>query len=164
LVACFATYEYIDPVNDKVYVQNNYCQGTDGHGFAFPHIQCSELQTHTLGNNTAGSCDIGFIFTKVDGNCQAFSWISAYACQIGQISGAPNTIALQYSNFIMADNQRGATLKFGNGEGDGNHTAYLYNSYISAISRPNCVECYANSATYCSGNIGLRMLSASANG
>jgi len=57
---------------------------------------------------------------------------------VGQISGAPSTTSLQFYNFILADNMRGATLKFGNGEGDANHTAWMYNSYITAISRPNC--------------------------
>jgi hypothetical protein len=36
-----------------------------------------------MGNNTAGSCLIGFIFTKIAGDCQAASWIKAYACKIG---------------------------------------------------------------------------------
>lgn len=78
-----------------------------------PHIKCNEINTHTLGNNTAGSCQIGFIFNQVDGDCQAFSWIKAFACEIGQIGGPPSKLQLIYSNFILADNQRGATLKFG---------------------------------------------------
>lgn len=64
----------------------------------------------------------------------------------------------------MADNGRGVTLKFGASEGGANHTAYLYDSYISAVSRPSCTECYASGSTSCSGNIGIRMLTASANG
>jgi hypothetical protein len=122
-VACFATWEYIDPL--KVQIENNICQGSDGHGFAFPHVLCSEIDFHSLGNNTAGSCYIGFIFSKVKGTCQAFSWISAYACNIAQMSSPPNTDTLIFSNFILADNQRGATLRFGNGEGKSNQTAYM---------------------------------------
>ena len=64
----------------------------------------------------------------------------------------------------MADNGRSVTLKFGDGEGKANHTAFLYNSYISAVSRPDCAECYGPNATICSGNHGMRMLVPSANG
>lgn len=42
LVACFATYEYIAPA-DNVKVNNNFCLGSQGHGFAVPHVKCSEL-------------------------------------------------------------------------------------------------------------------------
>jgi hypothetical protein len=64
----------------------------------------------------------------------------------------------------MVDNQRGVTLKFGNGEGNTNHTGIFTNSYISAVSRPNCAQCYGDSAISCTNNIGLRLLTASANG
>lgn len=56
---------------------------------------------------------------------------------------------LIFSNFILADNQRGATLKHGASEGNTNHTAIFQNSYISALSRPSCTECY-NSGLSCS--------------
>ena len=64
----------------------------------------------------------------------------------------------------MADNVRGVTLKLGDGEGRHDHSAYLYNSYVTAISRPNCAECYGSSATKCSWIHGMRMFTASANG
>jgi hypothetical protein len=47
----------------------------------------------------------------------AFSYIKAYACQIGQISGTPQLTALIFEHFILADNGRGATLKMGAAEG-----------------------------------------------
>jgi hypothetical protein len=137
LIACFATFKYINPIKDKVFISDNICQGSDGHGFALPHILCSELNTHTMGNNTAGSCMVGFIFNSVGADCQASSWISAYACTIGQMSSA-YTKTLMFSNFILADNQRGGTLKFGYAEGGTNHTGWMYNSYITAVSRPTC--------------------------
>lgn len=40
LVACFATFDYVDPTTDNVAINNNFCLGSEGHGFAFPHIQC----------------------------------------------------------------------------------------------------------------------------
>lgn len=166
LIACFATYDYIDPVTSGVSIKNNFCLGSQGHGFAFPHIKCSELETNPFAGNTAGSCEIGFIFNNIatSDNCKAFSYINAYANQIGQICGPPSTTRLVFKNFIMVDNQRGATLKFGNGEGGSNHTGIFTNSYISAISRPDCAECYGDNAIACTNSIGLRLLSASANG
>jgi hypothetical protein len=41
LLACFATYDYVNPATANVAIKNNYCLGSQGHGFAFPHIQCS---------------------------------------------------------------------------------------------------------------------------
>lgn len=52
----------------------------------------------------------------------------------------------------------------GASEGGSNHSAYLYNSYITAISRPNCPECYGSNATACTNAQGMRMFTASANG
>lgn len=166
LVACFATYEYINPATDNVAIKNNYCLGSQGHGFAFPHIKCNELETNPFAGNTAGSCQIGFIFNNIptSDNCKAFSYINAYASQIGQICGPVGTNTLVFKNFIMVDNQRGATLKFGGPEGGSNHTGIFTNSYISAVSRPNCTQCYGSGAINCDNNIGLRLLTASSNG
>jgi len=117
-----------------------------------------------MGNNTVGSCLIGFIFAKISGDCQAASWIQVYACQIGQMAAPPNTNTLIYSNFVMADNQRAMSLKFGADSSTKNHTAYLYNSYITAVSRPSCAVCYGSSATICSNVVGANMFSVTANG
>jgi hypothetical protein len=166
LVACFATFDYVNPATANVIVKDNFCLGSQGHGFAFPHIQCSELETNPFAGNTAGSCQIGFIFNNIPtpDNCKAFSYIKAYASEIGQICGPLSTNRLVFKNFVMVDNQRGATLKFGNGEGGSNHTGIFTNSYISAVSRPNCSQCYGNSAINCNNNIGLRLLTATGNG
>ena len=64
----------------------------------------------------------------------------------------------------MVDNQRGVTLKFGGSQDSSNHTGIFTNSYISAVSRPDCAQCYGNKAINCANNIGLRMLTASGNG
>jgi len=64
----------------------------------------------------------------------------------------------------MADNKRSITLKLGGIEGKTNHTAYVYDSYITALSRPTCSECYGPTATSCTGNQGVRMFTPSANG
>jgi hypothetical protein len=41
LVACFATYSYVDPASSDVSVKNNFCSGSDTHGYVFPYIKCS---------------------------------------------------------------------------------------------------------------------------
>ena len=66
------------------------------------------------------------------------------------------------TNMIIADCGRAVTLRFG-GEGD-DKTAYLRNSFISAISRPTCSQCYGSSAIGCSGNHAVRMLAVTVNG
>lgn len=116
LVACFATYEYVNPATANVQIKNNFCLGSQGHGFAFPHIKCSELETNPFAGNTAGSCQIGFIFNNIPtpDKCKAFSYVNAYANQIGQICGPISTNRLVFNKFVMVDNQRGVTLKFGN--------------------------------------------------
>ena len=164
LVACFSSLFYVNAATDKVSVKNNFCQGSAFHGWAIAQIKCDELETNPFANNTIGSAQIGFIFNNIGESCQAFSYIKAYACDIGQISAAPSTTSIVYEHFIMADNGRGVTLKHGDVEGNANHTAYFSNSYITPLSRPNCLECYGTSATRCVNNIGLRMYTPSANG
>ena len=139
LVACFATFDYISP-SANVNVKNNLCLGSQGHGFAVPHIKCDQLETNPFRDNTAGSCQIGFIFNNINAadGCKGFSYARAYGCQIGQICGPGGSKAIWFDNFIMVDNQRGITLKMGGSEGTTNHTALLTNSYVSTLSRPDC--------------------------
>lgn len=111
-----------------------------------------------------GSANIGYILQTNGQQCQAFSYAKAFACNIGQICGPPGISTIIFSKFVMADNQRAITLKLGDGEGNTNHTAYLYTSYVTAVSRPACAECYGPNATKCSNLQGLRMFTPSANG
>lgn len=67
-----------------------------------------------------------------------------------------------FDKFMVVDSGRGVTLRFGK-EGD-DRTAFLSNSYISAISRPSCTECYGTAAIDCAGNQALRMLTVTVNG
>lgn len=165
LVACFASYNYVNPA-DIVKVSNNLCLGSQGHGFAVPHIRCSELQTNPFRDNTVGSAHIGYIFNNIEtpDGCKGFSYAKAYACQIGQICGPSGSTSIHFDNFIMVDNQRGVTLKMGGSEGKTNHTGLFTNSYVSAVSRPTCAECYGAGAIKCSNSIGVRGFSATANG
>ena len=138
--------------------------GSSQHGFACTFSRCGDFEANSIANNTASSCNIGFIFNTNGQQCQAFSYAKAFACKIGQICGPPGISSIQFDHFLMADNGRSVTLKHGAAEGGYDHTAYLYNSYISAVSRPNCAECYGSSATDCTDNHGMRMFTASANG
>ena len=163
LVAGFATYKYFSPDAGNQ-IENNQIYGAI-HGFALPHIICTELETHTMKNNVAGSCTVGFILNKngQGSMCMAFSYITAFSCHIGQICGPPSVEALQYSNFKMAENSRSVTLKIGASEGGHNHVAHFTNSSIHAIARPTCTECY-KMKTFCSNSHAVRLFSASNNG
>lgn len=111
--ACFATYSYVDLSQTSVSVRNNFCQGSNGYGFIFPHITCDDLELNPFAYNTAGSCNVGFIFNSIGSECQGASYLSAYACNIAQVAN-PDASALKFSKFILADNKMGAVLKFGN--------------------------------------------------
>lgn len=153
---------------DKVAVKDNYCLGSKHHGFAVPLSPCgvvaTEYENNPFANNTAGATKIGFILNTNGQSCQTFSYAKAFGTQIGQICGSPGILTVKFSHFIMIDNGRGVTLKLGASEGGHDHTAYLYNSYIGAVSRSSCAECYGASALSCSNTHGMRMFTASANG
>lgn len=93
LIACFASYNPVTPSTDNITVTNNLCQGSQGNGFAVPNAGCSDLAIYPYAGNTAGSCDIGWIFSlgNIDSNkCWATAGIYAYASNIGMMMN-PNT-------------------------------------------------------------------------
>ena len=163
LTACMAITSY-PSVTDKILVRNNYCQGSTQHGYAFTFVKCDEKELNPFANNTVGSAKIGYILNTNGQSCQLFSYARAYGCLIGQISGSPGISKIVFDQFIMADNKRGVSLKFGGAGNDFDNTAILQNSYITAISRPNCAECYQPGAFTCTNMIGSRLLTASNNG
>ena len=95
----------------------------------------------------------------------AASGIKAYACGIGQITSSPGTKELEFKNFMMADCGQAVTLRFGLG-GRKNHdmTGYFKDSFITAISRPSCTDCYGSDAIDCTNNQAVRMLAVTVNG
>lgn len=129
-------------------------------------IGCQLLEDNYFGNNTAGSCGLGFLLRGIDtpDKCQGFSYLSAYACKIGQSANPMYTSELIYQHFILIDNVRGASLLFGDDDSKAEHIGRLEYSFISALSRPSCSYCYGINSTQCSDLIGLRMLSVSGNG
>jgi hypothetical protein len=64
LLACFASYSVVNPKTDKVSVHDNLCQGSQGHGFAVPHVECDDIDIYPFERNTVGSTHIGWIFAR----------------------------------------------------------------------------------------------------
>lgn len=135
--ACFVLAQELRNVY-LIVVKDNVCQGSQGSGFIFPHVLCSDIDNHTLTNNLAGSCAVGFELTDNKRECQAFSSVSAYACGIGHNAGPQELSELQYKKFILADNQRGVTLNFGAHKNSIDNIVIFNDSYITALSRPSC--------------------------
>jgi hypothetical protein len=102
------------------------------------------------------------LIRTTDDDCLGFSGVRAYACTVGQVCSPPNTAQLQINNSIVADSVRGISLRFGLEGTD--RAAYLSNSYITQISRPNCTICYGPGKIDCSGNHAIRMLAVTING
>jgi len=95
----------VDPIAYNLQFTSNICQGSDVNGFVFPFVPCSSIASIPYSLNTAGSSEVGFLFIgSGNGDCLAFSGAKAYGCHVGQICSPPNTKAIQFSNFIMADN------------------------------------------------------------
>jgi hypothetical protein len=90
------------------------------------------------------------------------SRIYGYSNIIGFLAHPPGPSTIMYTNIMMADNERGLGLRVGH-DGD-NNTAFLRDSWVSAIARPGCPYCYGNNATKCSSNYGLRLFVATPNG
>lgn len=67
LIACFASYEAVSPSTDNITVTKNLCQGSEGNGFAVPDVGCSDIDIYPYAGNTAGSCQIGWIFARGEG-------------------------------------------------------------------------------------------------
>lgn len=128
-----------NPATDVVSINNNVCQGSAGNGFVLPFVSCGQMAAMPFGNNTAGSISAnGFLLDRgvVTDTCIGFAGVKAYACAVGQIASPPGTTELRYSNYMMADNKLGLSLRFGLAGTD--RSAFLSDSYFTAISRPTC--------------------------
>jgi hypothetical protein len=87
-----------------------------------------------------------------------------YASQIGLMANPPGSqTELRYEDMFFADNGRGVTLRYAHETDD--NTAFLSNSYITGVSRPDCSTCYsASTINYCKGGYAIRMFSATISG
>ena len=154
---------------DRINIEDNICQGSSGNGFILPFIPCNYFGDNVrLYNNEAGSCKTGFLFnwpTSGGGACASATNITAYTCGVGFIGNPPSTNLLNYSRFVMADNERALGLRHGFGTlNHDNNTALFTNSWISALARPSCTYCYGDLATDCINNEGIRMMVSTSNG
>jgi len=164
-IACYHQYVPLDFAVDNNLVQNNWCQGSPGEGFVFPHTPCQFLGQATQGfiDNTASSCSIGFMMnTAPNQDCLGGERLKGYANTIGFLTGTPGPSTLQYQGMMFADNGRGMGLRHGK-ESDHN-TGILKDSWISGLARPSCNYCYGPTATLCSNNHALRMMTSTVNG
>lgn len=84
-VACYEQYTSIAyGTEHHVHVMNNLCQGSRGQGFVFPAIPCEFLSASPFADNTAGSCEIAFMYEDVYyGSCLGATKIAAYASKVG---------------------------------------------------------------------------------
>ena len=132
-------------------------------GFVLPFLTCGAMSSNPFINNTAGSCEAnGFLIDKGSASgCLGFTGLRAYACSVGQIASPPGTSELRYSDYIMADNSLSVTLRFGLGGTD--RTSRMTNSYFTAVSRPNCAECYS-AGLQCRNLQAIRLLAVTVNG
>ena len=122
------------------------------------------IGTIPFANNTAGTAlENGYLLIRsTTDQCLAFSGIRSYACTNGMMGSPPGTTQVQHSNYIIADSGRAMGLRFGLEGTD--RSAFLSNTYITQISRPNCTICYGTNKIDCSGNYGVRMLAVTVNG
>ena len=166
LIACIGSWKLVDKLADEVKIQDNVCQGSEGHGFAFAYIPCSKIEESPFSGNTASSTPVGFIFGGTEaGECKAIAGVKAFATTIGQIASSTGTKQLELKYFMIADSGRGATLRFGlGGRKRRDMTAKFDDSFITAISRPDCADCYGPGKMMCDGNSGIRMLAVTVNG
>lgn len=113
LIGCFASWNAVDAKNDILSVTNNLCQGSEGNGYIVPDVDCDDIDIYPFAGNTAGSCDIGWIFARGSGSCLSAKGVYVYSSQIGQMHNPPDTITIKFKNFILADNARSMTIRIG---------------------------------------------------
>ncbi len=112
LKACFASYEPVNTTNDNITVTNNLCQGSEGHGYVVVDVQCEDMESYPFAFNTAGSCEIGWLLAAGNSSCLGSKGVMAYSCKIGHIMN-PRAFTTKFQNYMMADNNRSATIRIG---------------------------------------------------
>jgi hypothetical protein len=113
LRACIAAYDHINTKTAAIRVHDNLCQGSQGHGFAVPHVDCDDMENYPFQNNTIGSSEFGWIFSRGIGSCLSAKGCYAYSTQVGNIHDPSNGFMLKFKNFIFADNTRSMTIRLG---------------------------------------------------
>lgn len=80
-IAAYEQYIAIDfNSNHEINVSNNLVQGSEGEGFVFPATTCELLDSYPFVSNTAGSCEVAFMYEKLIGkSCLAAKGAIGYA-------------------------------------------------------------------------------------
>ena len=102
---------------DSMNVSNNLLQGSEGAGFVLPATECSRIGSYPYSNNTAGSCEVAFIYESaatVSSPCLAAKGAMAYASKVGLMANlaSSNLSQVEYSQMMFADNLRAVSLRF----------------------------------------------------
>ena len=115
----------------------NLAQGSEGEGFVFPFCPCDNNDTYPFVDNTAGSCEVAFMYERISGpKCIFASRIVAYSSFIGLMANPTGTYdKLIYDKMFFADNKRAITLRYAHE--DDNNAIEVTNSYFTGISRPS---------------------------
>lgn len=161
-VACYSQYTAPSWDANACRVQNNLCQGSNKTGFEFPQTPCSQLgKGMGFINNVAGSSHIGFLLSGPM-QCAGGEGLRAYGNRVGIITN-PAALSFVWNDLILADNGRSIGLRFGGFDNNNNNSMIWKNSYITAVSRPNCSYCYGDNATLCTNTRAVRLLANSRN-
>ena len=102
-----------------------------------------------------GSAEIGHLLHEGDGYCAVGNELVAYSCGVGATGIAINARKVYYKKLLIIDSAVGVALKLARKGRD--LSAYVENSYISAIERSSCSDCYGSTSTRCSNNEGIKM-------
>jgi len=145
----------------NVSVKSNTAHGSQGTGFILPFVGCTDLKANgNYEKNIAGTAKIGFVFSDagVTSDCKAAGFLAAYACEIG-VTANPTATSVVWDNLQLADNGRALGLRFNaKTENSNNNSLFLTNSWISAVSRTTCPDCYEDGKIPCSNLNALRLL------
>lgn len=164
--ACLYMAEMFDYRTADIKVFENLCQGSDEEGFGLPLMNCDLLDNELFYNNTAGSCNIGFIYNKNNKltGCLAASNIKAYANFIGLIANPTGFPQLKYKNMMFAENRRGMTLRHA-ARGSRDNFAEVSKCWFSPYVRLNCPTCYSPTTnSFCRNSHAIRMLAVTVSG
>lgn len=175
-IACYSHYSNVGAANaalTNVTVKDNICQGSQGIGFILPFQKCDDFTaTSNDYQNTVGSAKIGYLLTNPTsvpvGNtpapivCKTARYLKAYGCEIG-ITSNPEASGVIWHKLMLADNKRALGLRFGGVVNQRNNSVTITDSWISAVSRPTCEQCYGDQKTSCSNLNALRLLTVTSN-
>ena len=85
--------------------------------------------------------------------------MKVYNTKVG-VTSNPKAKILVWDRLMLSENERGIGLRFGGYNKNNNNSLFLKNSWISAISRPECGDCYGEGAK-CSNSYAIRLLTVS---